>query len=235
MNKPVFAAIVAAVLGYGIPACAEGIYLRADVGRSASNDHDYQSKANSGIGGNISGQVSGDLGDSTAWGGGLGYQFNKVLRADATYMRRTGFEVDGLSANNQQYNVDVENQTLMLTAYLQIDGLLTVDLHGFQPYVGAGVGMARNKTDERRVNAAGVSSAAPGETVDEFAWHLTAGSGYAVTPNIVIDLGYRYLDAGKFSSPAGNVTVGGAVVAQTNGSEGDLTAHEVTLGLRYTF
>ena len=81
--------------------------------------------------------------------------------------------------------------------------------YGFTPYVGAGVGFARNTlsglTDTAFNTLAGGSmSSSAGYAGDHskwnFAWALMAGLSFDVTQNLKLDLGYRYLDVGKFAS-----------------------------------
>ncbi|MGB3281864.1 MAG: outer membrane beta-barrel protein [Methylovirgula sp.] len=57
----------------------------------------------------------------------------------------------------------------------------------------------------------------------QFAWAAMAGFSYAITPNILLDVGYRYIDLGKLSSlpgPSGTATK-------------TMDAHELRLGVRY--
>ena len=79
---------------------------------------------------------------------------------------------------------------------------------GITPYVGAGVGFAYNKlfgfTDTGYAYSDGVQSPTGGYSDDggkwNFAWGLMAGLSFDVTQNLKLDLGYRYLDYGKFTS-----------------------------------
>jgi opacity protein-like surface antigen len=57
------------------------------------------------------------------------------------------------------------------------------------------------------------------------AWALMAGFGYAVAPNLMVDLGYRYLNFG-------DLTVGSDAGAMTLKN---LAAHEVRVGVRWSF
>ncbi len=58
----------------------------------------------------------------------------------------------------------------------------------------------------------------------QFAWAAMAGFSYAITPNILLDIGYRYIDLGKLDSLPGP---NGSVVSKT------MDAHELRLGVRY--
>jgi opacity protein-like surface antigen len=115
---------------------------------------------------------------------------------------------------------------------------------GLSPYVGAGAGFT-HLTSRGSVNylfngapysfpvvnpVTGVATnvsfdqvlATRGKT--NFAWNLLAGLGYALNEHAVLDLGYRYLNMGRFR---GLNDVTGATYKKT------LTSHEVRLGVRY--
>jgi opacity protein-like surface antigen len=58
----------------------------------------------------------------------------------------------------------------------------------------------------------------------QFAWAAMAGFSYAITPNILLDVGYRYINLGNLSSLPGP---SGTIVTKT------MDAHELRLGVRY--
>ena len=60
----------------------------------------------------------------------------------------------------------------------------------------------------------------------KFAWNLMAGFSYDLYQNLKLDLGYRFLDAGSYTSLAGHL--GAPPVTR------ELITHEVRLGLRMT-
>ncbi|MFX8906990.1 outer membrane beta-barrel protein, partial [Acinetobacter baumannii] len=86
-----------------------------------------------------------------------------------------------------------------LTSYILLANLY-VDIPvglGLTPYVGAGIGAAWNdlKGLDYTVNGRQVASEG-GKSTTNFAWSATAGLAYAVTDSLLIDFGYRYIDAG---------------------------------------
>ena len=116
------------------------------------------------------------------------------------------------------YETDVDAYSLMFSIYIT-----PMPSYVISPYLGGGVGGSKFKmtTDDTVVNG----------TVDNisFAWQAEAGLQLAPTPNFALRIGYRYLNLGKseldlleMGFPAGNFT-------------GDLTAHEIILGLRIAF
>lgn len=102
----------------------------------------------------------------------------------------------------------------------------------FTPYVGGGLGVAIIDADgELKLSENGVSiyDESASNSVTNFAFNLAAGIGYDVNENFTLDLGYRYADFGN--AETGDV---GFSPFEVKG-EADLLAHEVLLGLRYTF
>ena len=69
------------------------------------------------------------------------------------------------------------------------------------PYVGAGVGVAYNETDD--VSFTGnpaLVNRIEGDDRWSLAWSLMAGVGWQVTERATLDIGYRYIDMGKAES-----------------------------------
>jgi outer membrane protein OmpA-like peptidoglycan-associated protein len=66
-----------------------------------------------------------------------------------------------------------------------------------------------------------------------FAWGAGAGVAYAVAPNMLVDLSYKYLDLGDMHS--GTTLSVGAAKVNTSQMSGDLKAHTVMIGFRYEF
>ena len=58
-----------------------------------------------------------------------------------------------------------------------------------------------------------------------FAWAVMAGVGYAVSPNMMMDVGYRYMSFGDVTT----ADAPGAAVLK------DIAAHEVRIGVRWSF
>jgi opacity protein-like surface antigen len=60
-----------------------------------------------------------------------------------------------------------------------------------------------------------------------FAWNLMAGVSYDIQDNLKLDIGYRYLNAGTYTSLPGYLT-------SRQPATGNITAQEVRVGLRVT-
>lgn len=115
---------------------------------------------------------------------------------------------------------DVDSQTLFVNAYYDI-----ATGTAFTPYVGGGLGMAWNHTKATGTVIATGATQDYRKTTDSFAWNLGAGCAYDLSANWKLNAGYRYMDLGK-------VKWGDSATSLTSN---DITAHEITLGLRYQF
>lgn len=176
-----------------------------------------------------SGGLSGSTSQNTV-GGGIyaGYDFypqnNIPLRAEIEYALRsnmTDSEKWYYTGGSQEAKGTWGLQTVMANFYL--------DLHNstaFTPYIGAGLGLGIVNT-EYEYKAFG-----PGTYVDVnksdtssvFVWNVGAGVAYALNENISADLGYRYLGIGESEMK---------MLGQKYKTDG--SAHEFSLGLRFTF
>lgn len=220
------AAVTLAALGAVIATAAtasaaerQGLYLRGDVGASLGRD----------IGGSVLGGdgFAGDLGTSALFEVGVGYQLPYNLRTDLTVGYRPGFKVESRESTGAlavNADADVKSWAVMANVYYDIPTGTAIT-----PYVGAGLGVAVNTIDDVTYSIGAGRIHENGHTKTRFAWSLQAGAAYAVTSNVKVDLGYRYIDLGSFET-GGSSTVG--PVAKT---EGDVRAHEVKIALRYAF
>lgn len=210
-----------------------GFYIRGDAGGSASESirGDLADLATGNGGG-----FGGDLGTSPLVGVGAGVILPYDFRTDVTVSWRGTFGVShqesdpnsGLFLGAKSTN----SHSLAVLANLYYD----INLGSvFTPYVGAGVGFAYNSLGDVTYTANGTTtSTEDGDDKVSLAWAAMAGVAYQATSAIQIDLGYRYLDAGEFrSSGVVKDTLGNTLSASP--VTADLHAHEVQVGLRYTF
>ena len=84
----------------------------------------------------------------------------------------------------------------------------------FTPYIGVGLGGSSIK----------YSVEDHSDRNNRFAWQIGVGTAYAFTPNISADLGYRFVDLGHMSRNHDGAK-----------TRIDSNAHELYLGLRYSF
>src|SRR5271165_4751675 len=160
---------------------------------------------------------------------GVGYAFNPWFRMDATLEYRGGANLQSLATLTDPaspaygslqyadfYRGSVNSVVGLVNGYANLG-----TYWGISPFVGAGVGFADNRTsgftDEGSVNSAYGSSPLGGYFTNgsktSFAWALMAGFDFAVTPNLRLELGYRYLNYGTISTGASNCLAGASGVA----------------------
>jgi opacity protein-like surface antigen len=156
--------------------------------------------------------TSGDkLGNDLTAGAGIGIK-SSFLRADVTANYAFPANYMGTLAVPNDIHAKVQSLDVLANGYLDLG-----TWYRLTPYVGAGVGMAMVKVTDVQ-GAAGAD-----KSRWNFAWAGMAGVAWTISPNLQIDFGYRYLDAGKAQS-------GGAAPVTFD----KIAGHEVRVGLRWS-
>jgi opacity protein-like surface antigen len=185
---------------------------------------------------------------------GAGYQLNGWFRTDATLEYRAGadlhFQYAATGPASPAFGGQAQYADFARSAVTAIVGLINGyanlgSWYGLSPFLGAGAGFADNRLSgftERGIGYAANPTLGPigyaNGTRTSFAWALMAGVDFDLTPNIKLELGYRYLSYGSFS--AGGATCGGTFSANCNGSGANtissrnrLASNDFRLGLIY--
>jgi opacity protein-like surface antigen len=188
---------------------------------------------------------------------GIGYQINNWLRMDVTGEYRGGshfqvLEQVGIPSTASQFGDFYRGNLSSLVGL--VNGYVDVGTwYGITPYVGAGIGVARNSlsgvTDTGFAYPGNGAGFPTGGYLDDssktnFAWALMTGLSFNVTQNLKMDLGYRYLNLGKFTSGTshcfnGTAQGGGFSAANCGGSgytlasTSNLASNDFRLGLRW--
>jgi opacity protein-like surface antigen len=248
-----------------------GWYLRGDVGIGASANTPAFPQTPDGMptylgnGTYDSNATESSLNNSISAAGifdlGVGYQFNNWFRADVTGEYHGGSRLTSMFVITDPTNTGAGTDIVQASDFYHADlssivGLVNgyADLgnwYGVTPYVGAGVGFARNTmsglSDTSVISFAGQPSSSSGGYASDhsrwnFAWALMAGLSFDVTQNLKLDLGYRYLDIGKFASGsmhclngAGGFNSGGPATGCEPGiqSKHDVAYNDFRIGLRW--
>jgi opacity protein-like surface antigen len=219
------------------PVEVSGWYLRGDIGfsnqqlRDLTNIQDVNNSVqNIGLG----------FDGAPLFGLGVGYYFNDWLRFDATgeYRSRANFHgtqviTSGFGTITDEYTASKSEWLFLLNGYVDLG-----TWSGFTPFIGAGVGTARNTISSFQdiCTVCPAGGVAFGDTFSKwnFAWALHAGLAYKVTRNFTLDLAYRYVDLGDAASgDLYNYLGGNAVVNPMEFHH--LTSSDVKLGLRFNF
>lgn len=230
-----------------------GWYLRGDIGmtnqsmkslHSATIDYD-----NTNLPGALQNHGFG-FDSSPLFGLGVGYQFNNWFRADVTGEYRSKANFHGSQsipqgtftafpnfASADNYSGSKSEWVVMANAYVDLGTWWCVT-----PFVGAGVGAAYNRISGFRDEGVILNPPSGGALSNSvyyaddagkwnFAWALHAGLAYKVTPNVTLELAYRYISLGD--------GVTGASHSYDTGATGsaftikNITSNDLKLGVRW--
>ena len=217
-------------------------YVRADVGYAFSDDPDIRWAQTDPISSNYLGDGVGVLNFDDTWFGAVGAgcsSGSRGIRAEVMVGYHGKRKIDGEPdfpwydppsggpPEDDPLHTDITSYSLMVNAYKDFG-----TFRGFTPYIGAGIGLAYNITDEVYFteNPALVNRIR-GDRDLSFAWALMAGVGYNLSERTILDVGYRYLDLGE----AGSENIDNINAYNPRVRIDDLASHEIKVGLRYHF
>jgi opacity protein-like surface antigen len=179
------------------PEFAGNWYLRGQIGYGIMGYNKFElSPLNAG-----DAIVAHSMSDAYFIGAGVGYEWNSWLRFDATveYRFKSALYALGTYTNpapggTDEYNGHLSSWVFLANAYVDLG---TWDC--FTPFVGAGIGFARNSiTDLVDLNPGAITYGKGRDTSTwDLAWALYAGITYNVSKNFKVDLTYRYLNLGS--------------------------------------
>lgn len=190
-----------------------GWYLRADAGYawghvdSAETTVGYPSPGAS------------DVGDGFIADVGAGLR-SHWLRTDVTVDYTSPLKYTGTAVTDGDVTAKISAVSALLNGYIDLG-----TWYGVSPYVGAGAGVGYVTASDYASTTAPPFSGGD-HSQWNFNWAAMAGLGYALTPNLMLDLGYRYLnfgDAKTASDAFGETTFK------------NVAAHELRVGVRWRF
>jgi OmpA-OmpF porin, OOP family len=210
------------------------VYVRGDIGGAFGTDTTFKNVPSL-PGGSGSTQPS-NVHDSMMYGGGIGVRINPMFRTDITIDGIKRLNIEGTNAVRPGVtsSAHVSSVVGLVNGYFDLNGLWPNVFGRFQPYIDAGVGIARNDLSRTSFAAGGATiGSVNSHTFTDFAWGAGAGVAYAVAPHMLVDLSYKYLDLGDMHS--GTTLSVGAAKVNTPRMSADLKAHTVMIGFRYEF
>jgi opacity protein-like surface antigen len=180
-----------------------------------------------------------EIKSSPLYGIGVGWKHSHWLRFDGTIEYRgdalfLGSDTSTFPGTNE-YTADVKTWLGLVNAYIDMGNWC-----GFTPFIGAGVGFASITVSGLRddgvvddPNFGAVPSIAYGanKTTTNFAYAFYAGTSYDVTPQVTLDLSYRWAHLGDAAS--GRVTTFDNGFTYAGQKITDITSNDVMLGFRY--
>jgi opacity protein-like surface antigen len=190
-----------------------GGYLRGDLGAhwgvigSAQATSPFASPTDSHLGNGMIASLG--VGIKTKW-----------LRTDVTIDYAAPVTYSGTVAASGDTTAKIQATTALFNGYLDLGTWYRVT-----PYIGAGVGAAYvHLSDYTSTGAPFVGDT--GRDQWKFAWAGMAGVAFPIARNMLIDVGYRYLNIG-------DVSTGSNATGQMTFK--NLAAHEARIGLRWCF
>ena len=147
--------------------------------------------------------------------GGLGVGFKSTwLRTDVTVDYASPLNYRGTLASAGDTTAKIQATTALVNGYVDLGNWYRVS-----PYIGGGAGVAYTHVFDFATSPpfSGDTSRAQWN----FAWAGMAGIAFAVSHNLMMDAGYRYLNIGDVNT--------GAMTFR------NVAAHEVHIGLRWSF
>ena len=216
----------------------EGYYITAKGGVSKTFNTGTTGLVNAG--GNLFTLQNEDLGTGSAFGFSVGKYLTNSFRLELEAIKRAGYEYDARFTTAGLTTVTEE-------AKIQTEALFVNGFYDFQPfsirntaitpYLGGGVGISRNKmgTIVQYVNGIPDGVTVDGNTINQFAYKLSAGTLVSITEQLSLDVNYQYVNLGAFKSgtPFSNFLGSGNLQRPFNG--GDIKTQELMVGLQYKF
>jgi opacity protein-like surface antigen len=191
-----------------------GWYLRGDLGahwatlKGADSAPPFANPTDSSLGKGMTASIG--AGIKSSW-----------LRTDVTIDYASPVSYKGTVAAAGDTTAKIQATTALLNGYLDLGTWYRVT-----PYIGAGAGVAYARVSDYASTAAPPFSGDTGKKQWNFAWAGMAGFAVPISHNMMVDVGYRYLNIGDLSSGSDAF---GAMKFK------NVAAHELRVGLRWSF
>jgi len=182
-----------------------------------------------------------DLGTGSAFGFSVGKYLTDSFRLELEAIKRTGYEYD---ANSLLFpasatKAKIETHALFINGFYDFQPF-SISNTPITPYLGGGVGISRNKTGTLVEHEDGPPNGmtTDGNTINQFAYKLSAGTLFSLTEQLSLDVNYQYVNLGAFK---GGIEVydeeerAGDEDYQRGTNGGDIKTQELMIGLQYKF
>jgi opacity protein-like surface antigen len=213
----------------------EGYYITAKGGASKT----FNTGATSFDDGDTLSFQNEDLGTGTAFGFSAGKYLNDNFRLELEAIKRTGyaFDVGDTSDPTITNKAKIETHALFLNGFYDFQPF-SINNTTITPYLGGGAGFSRNKmgTVLQLTNGLADGTTGDGDTINQFAYKLSAGTLVSLTEHLSLDVNYQYVNLGAFESGTSKYESGvfsNSLIRVFNG--GDIKTQELMIGLQYKF
>ena len=180
-----------------------------------------------------------DLGTGTAFGFSVGKYLNDNFRLELEAIKRNGYEFDArnIATTDHREKAKIETHTLFINGFYDFQPF-TMSNTSITPYLGGGVGISRNKMGTSFLHVSGVPNGVKsnGNTINEFAYKLSAGTLVSLTEQLSLDVNYQYVNLGAFKQGTERTNDDGSTSIHQRGiNGGEIKSQELMVGLQYTF
>ena len=182
-----------------------------------------------------------DLGTGTAFGFSVGKYLTDSFRLELEATKRTGYEFDARDIQDPEFTDKAKMQTeaLFINGFYDFQPF-TMSNTAITPYLGGGVGISRNKMETIMEHRFGLINGVTndGNTINQFAYKLSAGTLVSLTEHLSLDVNYQYVNLGAFKGGTEVITNGERtpdIDFQRGTNGGDIKTQEIMVGLQYTF
>jgi len=180
-----------------------------------------------------------DLGTGKAFGFSAGKYLNDNFRLELEAIKRAGYEFDAriIEAPTFTEKVKIETHALFINGFYDFQPF-SISNTPITPYLGGGVGFSRNKLGTTVQHEDGIpdGGTTDGDTINQFAYKLSAGTLVSITEQLSLDVNYQYVNLGAFKGGVRveiNGVFAGNLVNGVNG--GEIKTQELMIGLQYKF
>ena len=221
----------------------DGYYITAKGGASKTSNTGIVSQTDDR--GDSSNYENEDLGTGTAFGFSVGKYLTDSFRLELEATKRTGYEFDARDTSVvlpggaiHSEKAKIQTEAVFINGFYDFQPF-TMSNTAITPYLGGGVGISRNKmrTIVQYLPAPianGVSS--NGDTINQFAYKLSAGTLVSITEQLSLDVNYQYVNLGAFKGGTERINNDGTTVRYQRGlNGGEIKTQELMVGLQYKF
>ena len=180
-----------------------------------------------------------DLGTGSAFGFSVGKYLTNSFRLELEAIKRTGYEYNAhvIDAPTFTEKAKIETHALFVNGFYDFQPF-SISNTAITPYLGGGVGISRNKmgTDVQHLNGIPDGITIGGNTINQFAYKVSAGTLVSLTEQLSLDVHYQYVNLGAFKGGTERKNNGVFTSNQPRAiNGGDIKTQELMVGLQYTF
>ena len=239
--KKILAALLLTLPTIAVAIDLEGYYITAKGGVSKTFNTGTTSLNN--VDGTLFTSQNEDLGTGSAFGFSVGKYLTDSFRLELEATKRTGYEYDARTTTadftNSTDKAKIQTEAVFINGFYDFQPF-SMSNTAITPYLGGGVGISRNKMGTTVVYNNGIPTGTTldGNTINQFAYKLSAGTLVSLTEHLSLDVNYQYVNLGAFKGGTELYLNGvrrAAFDLQRGINGGDIKTQELMVGLQYKF